>query len=72
VAKYYFPHTSPILGETKQYFHEDYPSFNRDDYTEISLIKIFLGIVNYFWIKITGAVLGLVAMYVSLRLYFFI
>jgi hypothetical protein len=66
-AKYYFPHTKPILGETKQYFHEDYPSFNRHDYDKISLFKIYLGVVNYFWLKITGCIISFLSIYLSLK-----
>lgn len=54
----YFPHMK-LNKETRvsnkeyksQYYHETYPAFNRIDLSSISLLWIYYGFLNYFWIK---------------------
>jgi len=53
-----------------QYFHENYETFERDELHFISLIKIYHGMLNYFWFKAIGASICLVLMWVGIVLTF--
>ena len=51
-TKFYFPDMSDTHNQN---FHENYETFERDELHMISLIKIYHGMLNYFWFKLIGA-----------------
>ena len=58
-------------GKKKQYFHEDYPSFNRIELSNLSFGKIYFGFLNYFWLKAILGFLSLFAVWLSIKLKFY-
>lgn len=57
-------------GPKKQYFHEDYPSFNRVELTSITFGWIYWGVLNYFWYKTVAAIFSLFLAWVRTKIYF--
>jgi 1-acyl-sn-glycerol-3-phosphate acyltransferase len=55
----------------KQYFHEDFPSFNRIESASISFFWIYHGILNYFWIKAVFAAGTIFVLWLRMKIYFF-
>lgn len=71
-TKCYFPLMKNISlnkeeNTKKQYFHEDYPAFNRIELHNINLFSIYYGTINFFWFKAISSVLALALIYVTLR-----
>ena len=62
-TKFYFPDMSDI---NNQNFHENYKTFERDELHHISLLKIYHGMLNYFWFKAILTSLCLVLVWVGI------
>ncbi len=63
-TKYYFPRMKDIK---EQYFHENYKTFEREELHTISLLKIYHGFLNYFWIKSFSTVFFLSLVWLGIR-----
>jgi hypothetical protein len=63
-TKYYFPDMNNVED---QYFHENYKTFEREELHMISILKIYHGLLNYFWLKAFFAAFFFVMIWVGVR-----
>lgn len=61
---------SLLEKSTKQYFHEDYPAFNRVELSSLSFIWIYYGFLNYVWFKVWGSIFSLFFLYIACKIKF--
>jgi 1-acyl-sn-glycerol-3-phosphate acyltransferase len=74
-SKYYFPNMKNngrnANSKHPQYFHEDFPSFNRIEHKSLSFFWVFHGMLNYFWIKASLSSLTLILLWIITKMRFF-